>query len=41
MVVKVNIYDFYNRSVISKVKEGDLLEIYCGCNLYWVVYIGE
>lgn len=39
MVVKV--YELYNRSVISKVKEGDLLEINCGCNLYWVVYIGE
>lgn len=37
----VNVYEFYNRSVISKVKEGDLLEINWGCNLYWVVYIGE
>lgn len=34
-------YESHNRSVISKAKEGDLLEINRGCNSHWAVYIGE
>lgn len=41
MAAKANTYESYNRSVISKAKEGDLLEIYRGCNSHWAVYIGE
>lgn len=41
MAAKANTYESYNRSVISKAKEGDLLEINRGCNSHWAVYIGE
>lgn len=41
MAAKANTYDSHNRSVISKAKEGDLLEIYRGYNSHWAVYIGE
>lgn len=34
-------YESHNRSVISKAKEGDLLEINRGCNSHWAVYIGK
>lgn len=41
MAAKANSYESHNRSVVSKAKEGDLLEINRGCNSHWAVYIGK